>query len=777
MAEGGRLTRRELGVWVGLMVVLAGAFARAVCPAEPFPWWEADAFSFAPPIGGLTPTPALVLDLLIMGGAALTLACARGGPGRVGSVLLACGLGAVGFHAARDVETVSAGADLAAGMAALAGAWAASATPGARRVMVGVALGLGVMLAAGGANELLVEHPATVASFERTRGVFYQAKGWDPDGPEAAMYEERLSHADPTGAFGLTNVLATFAGASAVGLIAAAMGGRGARWTQLLLVGGAVASAWVLVTTGSKGAIGSAALAALVVAVFWARGPAWVGRAVLATAALVVLAVTARGLVGERVGEKSLLFRSQYQRGTLAVWREHPLVGVGPGQFQDSYARLKPPAAPEDVTSPHSVGLDWVGLLGVGGLAWVGLLGAGWWRRGEPGAGDEQAAVSARVLVRLAGVVVGVGVLAAAWVERQTMVAEGAAALLVGGVGWALVAGVIAGWGGQARGAALAGAAVALVHGQLDVTAAWAVSAPAWGVLVGCGIGALAGRDPGVWARWVSAGAVVLTGGVLGSRLGTVAAWEAGLDRAAQWPAMIGAARIGLAVAEESGDPVQMSRVADEVSGWVGGRVPTDAGAIGDALSFAVLRAQKPAAEGLEAALRARPGHTGTREALGRVLVTMAVRDAQRDPAASRAAWDRAQASAEAGTRLRAGDPDAWNWLGTVYEQRSLAAGADRAAWLGRAVEAWVAGDRLTPNSPASAARVAVALADLGRAGEARAWAREALARDDRLALDPRRRLSEARRARVGTLTGAAPGGDAGGGGGVEGGGTEGDRP
>lgn len=766
--------RHPVGAWAFLLVLLAGVFGRAVCAAEPFPWWEADAFGFAPPIVGLTPVWALVFNLVIVFAAAGVAWCTRAGPGRIAGALIAVGLGVLGWHAMTDLETVSAGSDLAAGMAALVGAWAGSALPGARRVMVGLALGFGVMLAAVGAQETFIEHPQTLESFEAGREAFYRARGWDPDGAEAAMYEERLSHAEPTAWFGLTNVLATFAGAGAVGLIAAALTARTGRAQRLCLLAGAAACAWVLLLTGSKGGIGAAALAGLVVGVVWARKRAWTGRAVLGAAVFVVLAVAARGLVGERVGELSLLFRSQYQRGTAAVWAENPLVGVGPGNFQDAYTRLKPERASEEVTSPHSVAFDWVGVLGLGGLAWVGAVGVGLCRRSDGRVTDDtnetdDRAPVARSRVRAAAAVAAVCVLLSAFVARAAMSPEGAGALLLGGIGWVVVAGVLAAQRGPGRAAAAACGAVALVHAQLDVTPVMSVSGPAWGLLVGLLIGAVAPsgtgsagvrRGPAGWG--VVAVSLGLLGVVLGSRLPVIAAWERGLDRAAAWPRMIAAARLDLAVANETDNAALARELATRLSGWLRRPVSPEPGRLSAAIEETAARSQEEALEGLRAALDARPGHTGTRIALGRVLLTIAARDGGRG-----SAWDRALADAEAGVALRDDDPSAWSWLGTVWEQGAALEPGDAADRLLRAAGAWETGDRLTPHAPASAARIAEVLSRAGRDAEAAEWAARALARDDWLDLDPRRKLSGARRAALEAIArgagGASPDGSGGG--------------
>src|SRR5690606_14992553 len=97
----------------------------------------------------------------------------------------------------------------------------------------------------------------------------------------------------------------------------------------------------------------------------------------LAAVILPLAAIALRGLLGERLGELSLLFRSFYLRGAIAIIADHPLLGVGPAGFKDAYMLAKPAIAPEDVTSAHSVLFDLGATLGLAGLAWIALL--AWW--------------------------------------------------------------------------------------------------------------------------------------------------------------------------------------------------------------------------------------------------------------------------------------------------------------------------------------------------------------------------------------------------------------
>ena len=55
---------------------------------------------------------------------------------------------------------------------------------------------------------------------------------------------------------------------------------------------------------------------------------------------------------------KSLDYRLQYWTGAMGVIREHPLVGVGPGNFRQHYLRYKVPESSEDIADPHNLVLD-----------------------------------------------------------------------------------------------------------------------------------------------------------------------------------------------------------------------------------------------------------------------------------------------------------------------------------------------------------------------------------------------------------------------------------
>jgi O-antigen ligase len=108
-------------------------------------------------------------------------------------------------------------------------------------------------------------------------------------------------------------------------------------------------------------------------------------RAVIA--ACLLLAIISGGVVisyglshGRLPGGGSMLVRWQYWHASAKMYADHPLTGVGPGNFSDYYTHYKPAAALETVADPHNFPLSILtqygplGLLGFMAILLVPLL-------------------------------------------------------------------------------------------------------------------------------------------------------------------------------------------------------------------------------------------------------------------------------------------------------------------------------------------------------------------------------------------------------------------
>lgn len=620
----------------GVGAILGAALLRAMVTHAPMPFWDVDPrvtpipISDGPrtgwllldvlgaPLTGLGPSGSMLLDAMALLGATIAMLGVRAArhPIRWWSIglalagsLVALAHGAV-VHGGSLDHLYRASAWIAAIWSGLA-VWHASRDRGVRRLAVGLLLGFGVMLAFKGMLQIAIEHPATLELFHANKSEQLASRGWEPGSAAARLYERRLTQAEASGWFGLANVYATFMAGLLVALV-----GLGIAWawhkrrldlasSSILMLGLACGAGLVL--SGSKAGLGAAAIGlgcGLLVILRrtlgsrrgWTPMRARTGSVLaLVAIAIPLLAVGVRGVIGTRLDELSLLFRSYYLRGAVRVIADHPLIGVGPGGFQSGYLRARPPLSPEEVDSPHSVFFDWLATLGLGGLAWSALLTGALWLGGRSlvpsGLGDRDRAVGAAPepdavrpktrLYWLAGAGLVSSVLALV-LERGAspplLIASAISsaepvpipAVLLG---LAITLGMVGAWIAAAwaiasrpltglTGLALAGGAIALVvHAQLDMAPVRIGSASLLLVMIGALLGdgdeqaAPIGHDPrasdparaveegprrsgraGRWRWRIAAGAApgLLAGWLVIAGLLPTLEWERGVIRAAR---------------------------------------------------------------------------------------------------------------------------------------------------------------------------------------------------------------------------------------------------
>jgi hypothetical protein len=109
----------------------------------------------------------------------------------------------------------------------------------------------------------------------------------------------------------------------------------------------------------------------------------WKTPAVLLAAAVVlVAAVTAGAFHRLSLGQAvtSFGYRLQYWQASVRMIADHPLLGCGPGNFQDAYLRYKLPEASEEVADPHDFLLEiWATAGTPAALALLAVLAAFAW--------------------------------------------------------------------------------------------------------------------------------------------------------------------------------------------------------------------------------------------------------------------------------------------------------------------------------------------------------------------------------------------------------------
>ncbi len=565
--------------WGGSLAIAWAAFARMFVEHATIPWWDLDVtraatdelmvLAEAPPIEtSITWAWSLGIDALVW----LAAACVVLGAHLAGRAIgwrsltlvltgtlgvLAHGFWLTPWLAVGGAETVRGSLpDLVRGSvwaAAMVGGWAmalACRDAGVRRVVVSLLLGAGLLLAAQGAWQFFVEHPARIEAFGRDAAGSLARFGEQAGTPGALVLERRMNHADATGWFALSNVF----GSVMAGLLAAwlVVGMRALRTSHIDRLAGTAliaAGAVGLFVAQSKGAVGALALTMVGLTLGWTIARQRVQWVPMALPLVVLAGVAMRGSIGERIGELSILFRWHYLVGAARIASESPIVGVGPSSFQPAYALHKLPISPEDVSSPHSVFFDWWATLGLFGLAWVALwvvwlASAGrrlaWasGRRGRtapsaPERGDrdrhERLGVFAIVVLTVAWML---------WRGSGALTLDAIVVRLVGAVLWGAVSiwllGALRRWGGG-RVMALPLVAMATIlaaHAQIELTAV----IPGAALVVSLALVLSGGPSRPPRARWAApAGCLALlaVGGILvmaGLRAG---AWEARLSDAA----------------------------------------------------------------------------------------------------------------------------------------------------------------------------------------------------------------------------------------------------
>lgn len=746
--------------WFGLIVVALLSIARAMIEHDPFPWWTSDPFVFSPPIVGLTPRWALLLHIGILLASIVFLIGQQLRGIRLAmwdGVLLTVAFIVLGFHLLTDIERVLAGSGIGGVACVLLVASRAHTLPGAVRVLGSVTLGFALMLAAVGVHEVFVSHPQTMLMFERGKGSFLAARGWSDGSFEAMAYERRLRNPEPIAWFGLTNVFASFMAASAAAVLTLAL----ILWNDrrvlatLLILGTLVLTA-MLVLSGSKG--GYAVLAIGVglgmTAVVQPR-LRLDGRVVLALCGLVILGLVARGVAGESLGERSLLFRWQYLVGGLRVWLEDPLLGSGPGMFQQRYALLKPALSPEDVASPHSIMLYWLATLGVGGFALIAVLLRAVVRlnprpiggKHDPHADSVPAEQSLEKEIKASLMLVVLPTLLALHMQRGVLSMQEMLPVLIGGVLWGGLSVAIIRWGSSDRAlrpALFVAAGVLMVHAMLEVTGSLIVSAPLWALMIGLGCGGRSVPGHGKHAGgYLAMLAVLGMGGVLISRWPAINAWERALHGAADEARAIAQVHTALNGLEFSTDPEGDARAIAALLGGIAGRpVEATLDSIISTLTEVEADARARSTDRLRVALDKRPSHTPTRIALSQQLLWLAsVARGEGRLERSIERWDRA-------TTLFEGietDASGHRWAGNIWSGRVSAvpeSGSHR-AWLERAQWHWERALGLAPHDPRTALRLMDVALDLGDEAVAREWALRAIRLHEQARLDPLRGLSE----------------------------------
>jgi len=751
-------------VLVGLVLMTVLVLVRAMVEHDAFPWWQTDPFVFSPPVVGMTPTKALVLNLAVVMCSSLTLIgfFIRGDRiAKPSAAMMVIGVGIIGYHGLINFESFLAGSNLLAIVSVLYVASYAHKLVDAQKLIIAITLGFVVLLVAMGSYEVFVVHPQTIANYEQTRDSFLSARGWTPGSFEALAYERRLNQPEPIAWFGLTNVFASFAGAGAAGLMVFGWLRRQSDrlWIIAFLAG--LAGLGGLLMSGAKGGIGAFVLGlGLVIAAGLFPRRKFDGKAIILLCGVVVLGVVARGILGDRLGELSLLFRSQYMLGSVRMWFDHLLIGVGPGAFQENYAFYKPALSPEDVASAHSIPFDLIATLGVGGIALVLVL-LSVLARIKPRVDHValESVITKQRLTQLTLLIIAAASVASIRFAAQAMDINLMVVQLLSIGLWMGVAVVIVRSSDQShalRWAIFAGASVLAIHSMIEVTASWFVSGMLWALMIGSACTVSPSRRDQSALRdlmpLVVTVALLLCGGIFAMRLARVASWEAQLRIAAEPAIQVARLRQQLNEIEYATIPSEhRAQIADELGTLLGRNVNDSIDSILNELNQIEFEERDMATEHLLEAVEIRPTHMQTRIAASQqILWRASVLSMQGHQIDAAMLWDQAIALIESGVEDSTGS-GGYLWLGNLYFARAQQFPDDPAVrqWLGSAQNNFNLAALRTPHNPQLALKLMDVALLLDEPEQATIWAKRSLILHQESRLDPLRGLSESDLARV----------------------------
>lgn len=201
-----------------------------------------------------------------------------------------------------------------------------------------------------------------------------------------AMRQRVLFSTEPLGRFALANTLASLLAVGIVlGLPTLTAGGLSK--SKLLAIAALVLTTYVLLLTKSRTAMvgtvcGTIAFLVLAYGRVPQRFARWLAAIVAAAVVLIGMAWMTGGLDRLVISEapKSLRYRTEYWKGSVEVVREHPWLGVGPGNFRQHYLKYKLPESSEEILDPHNLLLDaWVSGGALAAAAVIGLIIVGLW--------------------------------------------------------------------------------------------------------------------------------------------------------------------------------------------------------------------------------------------------------------------------------------------------------------------------------------------------------------------------------------------------------------
>ncbi len=249
------------------------------------------------------------------------------------------------------------------------------------RVLLWVVLGLGAVSFVECVQQYLESNEQMIAMYEQDPSSQLQSLGIEQGTLEHMMYEHRLYSRDIRGFLTTGNsaaslfLLCIFSAGGLVGLHYSRQKDQRSPGLYILAALGGLLTCGLLLTKSKGGTGGFIIGIALAIAAIGCRRFFIKHRLWIVTAGGIGLIVFSAVLInygfehGRLPGGNSMLVRGQYWHGAWEMFCDHPLRGVGGGNFGIFYPLYKNTAAPETVKNPHNFLLSLLSQFGPLGTA------------------------------------------------------------------------------------------------------------------------------------------------------------------------------------------------------------------------------------------------------------------------------------------------------------------------------------------------------------------------------------------------------------------------
>ena len=267
------------------------------------------------------------------------------------------------------------------------------------KLLLAVVAALGVVSAYQCAEQFFVSNQMTIEQYQQDPQSLLDPLGIELGSFQQFLFEHRLYSRGIRGFFTTRNSAGSFALMALFAAIALFVDKFKNRQSDVsgikYLLGCGFGAAIVIISLGltrSKGAIIGLffAAAVFIMLLFFSNWLKAHRRAVLVICLLLGIAgfwaVVSYGLNHGRLpGGGSMLVRWQYWHSSAEMYADHPLTGVGPGNFGNFYPNYKPAAALESVADPHNFPLSILTQYGpLGLIGFLAMLFVPLWRMVAP---------------------------------------------------------------------------------------------------------------------------------------------------------------------------------------------------------------------------------------------------------------------------------------------------------------------------------------------------------------------------------------------------------